>query len=77
MSKPLLPIALVTGFLGSGKTTFMRHLIRDAQTRGIKVGVVINELASPTSTAPFYAKAAPICSALSRAAARAVRRKTK
>lgn len=43
MSKPLLPLALVTGFLGSGKTTFMRHLIRDAQTRGIKVGVVINE----------------------------------
>ncbi|RYG70719.1 hypothetical protein EON80_07115 [bacterium] len=43
MSKPLLPIALVTGFLGSGKTTFMRHLIRDAHERGIKVGVVINE----------------------------------
>jgi G3E family GTPase len=43
MSKPLLPIALITGFLGSGKTTFMRHLIRDAAARGIKVGVVINE----------------------------------
>lgn len=43
MSKPLLPIALVSGFLGAGKTTFMRHLIRDAQARGIKVGVVINE----------------------------------
>ena len=43
MTKPLLPIALVTGFLGSGKTTFMRHLLRDAATRGIKVGVVINE----------------------------------
>jgi G3E family GTPase len=43
MNKPLLPIALVTGFLGSGKTTFMRHLIRDAAARGIKVGVVINE----------------------------------
>jgi G3E family GTPase len=43
MSKPLLPVALVTGFLGAGKTTFMRHLIRDAAERGIKVGVVINE----------------------------------
>ncbi|HEX9998799.1 MAG TPA: GTP-binding protein [Abditibacterium sp.] len=43
MTKPLLPIALVTGFLGSGKTTFMRHLLRDAANRGIKVGVVINE----------------------------------
>ena len=43
MPKPLLPVALVTGFLGAGKTTFMRHLIRDAAQRGIKVGVVINE----------------------------------
>ncbi|PQV64605.1 GTPase, G3E family [Abditibacterium utsteinense] len=39
----LLPVALVTGFLGAGKTTFMRHLLGDAKARGLKVGVVINE----------------------------------
>lgn len=43
MSKPLLPIILVTGFLGAGKTTFARHLLRDAKARGLRVGVVINE----------------------------------
>lgn len=40
---PLLPVALVTGFLGAGKTTFMRHLLLDAKNRDLKVGVVINE----------------------------------
>ncbi len=39
----LLPVVLVTGFLGAGKTTFMRHLLLDAKNRGLKVGVVINE----------------------------------
>lgn len=43
MSKPLLPIVLVTGFLGAGKTTFLRHLLLQAKERGLKVGVVINE----------------------------------
>lgn len=43
MSRKLLPVALVTGFLGAGKTTFMRHLLLDAKMRGLRVGVVINE----------------------------------
>jgi G3E family GTPase len=43
MNEPLLPVALVSGFLGAGKTTFMRHLLSDAKKRGLKVGVVINE----------------------------------
>ncbi len=43
MSQDLLPVALICGFLGAGKTTFMRHLLRDAKVRGLKVGVVINE----------------------------------
>jgi G3E family GTPase len=43
MSKPLLPVVLISGFLGAGKTTFLRHLLRGAKERGLKVGVVINE----------------------------------
>ncbi len=43
MSSSLLPVALISGFLGAGKTTLMRHLLRDAKTRGLKIGVVINE----------------------------------
>lgn len=38
-----LPVALISGFLGAAKTTFMRHLLRDAKARRLKVGVVINE----------------------------------
>ncbi len=34
---------VVSGFLGSGKTTLVRHLLRDAQARGVRVGVVSNE----------------------------------
>lgn len=43
MSKPLLPVVLISGFLGAGKTTFLRHLLRGAKKRGLKAGVVINE----------------------------------
>jgi G3E family GTPase len=38
-----LPVALVTGFLGAGKTTLMRHLILDAHARGLKTCVIVNE----------------------------------
>ena len=43
MSKPLLPVVLISGFLGAGKTTFLRHLLSQAKERGLKAGVVINE----------------------------------
>ena len=43
MSKPLLPVILVTGFLGAGKTTFLRYLLTEAKALGLKAGVVINE----------------------------------
>jgi len=38
-----LPVLLVAGFLGSGKTTLMRRLILDARERGIKLAVIVNE----------------------------------
>jgi G3E family GTPase len=38
-----VPILLVGGFLGSGKTTLMRRLIVDAQQRGLKIAVIVNE----------------------------------
>ena len=38
-----LPIILVTGFLGAGKTTLMRRLIQDGHERGLKLCVVVNE----------------------------------
>ena len=40
--KPI-PIILVSGFLGAGKTTLMRRLILSAHERGLKTCVIVNE----------------------------------
>ena len=36
-----IPATIVTGFLGSGKTTLMRHILEQAQ--GLRVAVIVNE----------------------------------
>src|SRR5690606_15248355 len=38
-----LPVVLVAGFLGAGKTTLIRGLIQDGHARGLKLCVVVNE----------------------------------
>jgi len=38
-----IPILLVSGFLGSGKTTLVRHLLADARARGLRLAIVSNE----------------------------------
>ena len=38
-----IPALVVSGFLGSGKTTLVRHLLADARRRDIRVAVVSNE----------------------------------
>ena len=38
-----VPALVVSGFLGSGKTTLVKHLITDAQEQGLKLAVVSNE----------------------------------
>ncbi len=44
-AKPILgvPALVVSGFLGAGKTTLVKHLITDAQQQGLKLAVVSNE----------------------------------
>ncbi len=39
-----IPILAVAGFLGSGKTTFVNHLLREPH--GLKIGVVVNDFGS-------------------------------
>ncbi len=39
-----VPVLVVSGFLGSGKTTLVRRLLDDAIARGVRVAVVSNEL---------------------------------
>ena len=38
-----IPVLIVSGFLGSGKTTLVRRLLEDAQARGERVAVVSHE----------------------------------
>ena len=38
-----IPVLIVSGFLGSGKTTLVRRLLEDAQARGERIAVVSNE----------------------------------
>lgn len=37
-------LIVITGFLGSGKTTFVVKLVKVAMQRGLKVAVVVNEI---------------------------------
>src|SRR5258708_367243 len=36
-----IPVTVVTGFLGSGKTTLMRHILQNA--KGLRIAVIVNE----------------------------------
>jgi G3E family GTPase len=38
-----IPVLVVSGFLGSGKTTLVQHLLRMAQAHGTRVAVISNE----------------------------------
>jgi cobalamin biosynthesis protein CobW len=38
-----IPVLVVSGFLGSGKTTLVRHLLQAAQAAGTRVAVISNE----------------------------------
>jgi G3E family GTPase len=38
-----IPVLVVSGYLGSGKTTLVRHLLADAQRIGARVAVISNE----------------------------------
>lgn len=40
---PKVPVLVVGGFLGSGKTTLVRRLLADAQARGLRMAVISNE----------------------------------
>jgi cobalamin biosynthesis protein CobW len=38
-----VPCTIVTGFLGAGKTTLIRHLLGHAQSRLLRLAVIVNE----------------------------------
>ncbi len=39
----MIPALIVSGYLGSGKTTLVRALLDDARARGLRIAVISNE----------------------------------
>ena len=42
MSKKIVPITLLTGYLGSGKTTLVNHIL--SNKKGLKIAVIVNDI---------------------------------
>jgi len=38
-----IPALVVSGFLGAGKTTLIRHILKEAQQKGLRLAVISNE----------------------------------
>jgi G3E family GTPase len=43
-SKPLLPVTVLSGFLGAGKTTVLQHVL--ANRSGMRVAIVVNDMSA-------------------------------
>ncbi|MGI9240115.1 MAG: GTP-binding protein [Verrucomicrobiales bacterium] len=54
------PLIIITGFLGSGKTTLLRSLVSSLAGEGLKVDVILNDIANAELDAATVRDAAPV-----------------
>jgi Ni2+-binding GTPase involved in maturation of urease and hydrogenase len=40
----IVPVTILTGFLGAGKTSLLEHVLKNSE--GVKVGVIVNDIAA-------------------------------
>ncbi|MCV5233448.1 cobalamin biosynthesis protein CobW, partial [Escherichia coli] len=40
---PSIPVTILHGFLGSGKTTFLRNILQQADYSGVDLSVIVND----------------------------------
>ncbi len=57
--KPKIPVTIVTGFLGSGKTTFINNLL--LQNYEVKIGLIENEFGDVSIDSKLIANYQPEC----------------
>jgi len=65
MNRTEVPIYLLSGFLGSGKTTFLTQLLERYKRRGLKPAVIMNELGDINLDGQMVSRDVPMAEMLS------------
>ena len=51
-----IPVYLISGFLGSGKTTVLLNIIEKCKKKGLKTGIILNELGTKNVEETYFKK---------------------